>query len=151
MSRRPSRDDNRDDRGDAADARFRGDRDYDDNWSPDEYFSPQDIRGTRAAPSRGGQGGDFDAGLGGGPQGAGHGGREDYGQRGTEQRGFEQRGFEQGREDHDTRSYDTGGYDTGAYDTGSFGTGSAGPSCSSLRATPITKSKAPPRSLRTRT
>src|SRR3954454_22947146 len=96
MSRRPSRDDNRDDHGSAADARFRGDRDYDDNWSPDEYFSPQDIRGTRAAPSRGGQGGgqgggDSDAGFGGAPQGAGRGGREDYGQRDAEQRDFEQR------------------------------------------------------------
>ena len=65
MSRRPSRDDNRDSRETLADTRGRDDRDYDDNWSPDEYFSPQDIRGSRAAPTRGGDG--VEGGYGAGP------------------------------------------------------------------------------------
>ena len=112
MSRRPSRDDNRDDRGSAADARFRGDRDYDDNWSPDEYFSPQDIRGTRAAPSRGSRGGgDFDAGYGGGPQGAGRGRArspsDDYGP-GDTPRGRHAPPGDDGREDYGQRDYGQG-------------------------------------------
>src|SRR5215469_7567553 len=50
LGRRPSRDDSD---HDGSQGRWRDDRDYgDDNWSPDEYFSPQDIRGTRATPSR---------------------------------------------------------------------------------------------------
>src|SRR5215472_7670193 len=51
LGRRPSRDDSD---HDGSQGRWRDDRDYgaDDNWSPDEYFSPQDIRGTRAAPAR---------------------------------------------------------------------------------------------------
>jgi hypothetical protein len=137
LGRRPSRDDSG---HDGSQGQWRDDRDYgaDDNWSPDEYFSPQDIRGTRAAPSRperddrfGGPGparfrgeaDDFDGRAadrkrGGDPADSGSFPRA---ARGGGRRGG--RDGEYGRSgDFPTGSYDTGSYDTGSYDTGSYDT-----------------------------
>lgn len=132
LGRRPSRDDSG---HDGSQGRWRDDRDYgdDDNWSPDEYFSPQDIRGTRAAPPRperddrfGGPGparsrGEADDFDGAGADRGRGGDPADSGSFPRAARGSGRRGVRDG--DFPTGGYDTGSYDTGSYDTGEFDTG----------------------------
>src|SRR5579862_9610311 len=126
LSRRSSRDDSRDADGRGGpDARWQDDREYgDDNWSPDEYFSPQDIRGTRAAPAPSGRGGEH-------PErpaperpapGRGQDNLDSYGDR----RGQGSRPARDAGPYSSGPSRDGGSYDSGPYGGGPYGNGGRG-------------------------